>query len=91
MQKQSSRQPMAINKFDADRKRANTPTRISKVRRGEQVAAVVALANSVLAKADAPKPKRGRAPGDRITKLENFDPSSLGNILRARLIAKGRP
>ena len=88
MQKQSSGQKMALNKFDADRKRANTPTRISKARRGEQVAAIVALANSVLAKS-AGKRKTAAPRGD-IHKLEGFDASSLGAILRARL-AKGKP
>ena len=84
MQKQSSGQKLAINKFSADRKRANTPT----TQRAQQTAAVIALADRVL-RAASGKPKRERAPGDRFAKLEDFDPGSLGSILRARL-ARGK-
>ena len=87
MQRQSSGQKtqMLLQKFGRSRQLANTP----KTQRAQQVAAVVALADRVL-KAASGKPKRERAPGDRITKLEDFDANSLGSILRARL-AKGKP
>ena len=87
MQKQSSGQKMAINKFDADRKRANTPTSISKAQRVKQVAVVLALANAVLSKAAGTKPKT-TATGD----IRKFDftsgPGSLAEILRARVARK---
>ena len=86
MQRQNSGQKtqMLLQKFGRSRQLANTP----KTQRAQQVAAVVALANAVLSKADTPKPKRGRAPGDRFTKIEGFDANSLGAILRARLANK---
>ena len=92
MQRQNSGQktPMALNKFSTDRKRANTPTSISKTQRSTQVAAVVAVCERVLSKAAGTKPKP-KANGD----IRKFDftsgPGSLGDILRRALIAKGRP
>ena len=76
---------MPLQKFSAARVQANA----TRPQRAQQVAAVLALADRVL-KAASGKPKRERAPGDRITKLEDFDANSLGSILRARL-AKGKP
>ena len=87
MQRQSSGQktPMLLQKFDRSRQLATAP----KAQRAQQVDAVVALANSVLAKAAGGKRKTTPPRGD-IAKLEDFDHGSLGSILRARL-AKGKP
>ena len=87
MQKQSSGQKtMLLQKFDRSRQQAITPTRINKAQRGEQVAAVVALADRVL-KAAGTKPKANGG-------VREFDfasgPGSLGDILRRALIAKGQ-
>ena len=76
---------MLLQKFGHARQAANT----TKTQRAQQTAAVVALANSVLAKS-AGKRKTTPPRGD-IHKLEGFDAHSLGAILRARLAAKGKP
>ena len=87
MQRQNSGQktPMPLQKFSAARVQANA----TRPQRAQQVAAVVALADSVLKSASG---KRKTTPprGD-IHKLEGFDAHSLGAILRARLAAKGKP
>ena len=85
MQKQSSGQKtqMPLQKFARARQLANTP----KTQRAQQVAAVVAVCDRVLAKSAS---KRKTTPTGDIARLEGFDHGSLGAILRARL-AKGRP
>ena len=87
MQRQSSGQKtqMLLQKFDRSRQQANA----TRPQRAQQVAAVIALANSVLA-TSAGKPKTAAPRGD-IHRLEAFDHGSLGAVLRARLAAKGKP
>ena len=77
---------MPLQKFSAARVQANA----TRPQRAQQVAAVLAVCERVLAKAAGTKPKRGRAPGDRFAKIEDFDANSLGAILRARM-ARGKP